>query len=79
MVEDHPLEYAKFSGVIPRGQYGAGSVEIWDKGTYELKHKDEKKIEFVLHGKKLKGNYVLVKTSYGSRPDKSWLWFKVKD
>jgi DNA ligase D-like protein (predicted 3'-phosphoesterase) len=75
-VEDHPLEYAKFHGVIPEGNYGAGKVEIWDKGTYELKNKDAKKIEFVLHGKKLKGNFVLVKTKYGSKPEKSWLWFK---
>ncbi len=76
-VEDHPLDYAKFQGVIPEGHYGAGVVKIWDKGTYELKHKDKKKIEVVFHGKKLKGNYVLVKTSYGSKPEKSWLFFKV--
>ena len=76
-VEDHPLEYAKFHGVIPEGNYGAGKVEIWDSGKYELKEKDSKKIEFTLHGKKLKGNYVLVKTNYGSKPEKSWLWFKV--
>ena len=76
-VEDHPLEYAKFHGVIPEGNYGAGTVEIWDSGFYELKNKDEKKIEFILHGKKMKGLYVLIKTNYGSRPEKSWLFFKV--
>lgn len=76
-VEDHPIEYAKFHGVIPEGNYGAGKVEIWDSGKYELKEKDSKKIEFTLHGKKLQGNYVLVKTNYGSKPEKSWLWFKV--
>jgi DNA ligase D-like protein (predicted 3'-phosphoesterase) len=75
-VEDHPLEYAKFQGIIPKGQYGAGKVEIWDKGTYELKEKTKDKIEFVLHGKKLKGNFVLVKTSYGNKPEKSWLFFR---
>ena len=63
-VEDHPLAYAKFRGVIPEGNYGAGKVEILDNGNYELKYADSKKIEFILHGKKLKGNYVLIKTSY---------------
>ena len=74
-VEDHPLEYATFSGVIPEGNYGAGLVKIWDKGFYELKHSDDKKIEVVFHGKKLKGNYVLIKTNYGNKPGKSWLFF----
>ncbi len=76
-VEDHPLEYAAFHGVIPEGNYGAGKVEIWDNGKYELKNKTLGKIEVIFHGKKLKGNYVLIKTHYGSKPDKSWLWFKV--
>ena len=76
-VEDHPLEYAKFKGVIPEGHYGAGKVEIWDKGSYELKERDAKKIEFKLKGKKLKGNYVLVKTKYGAKPEKSWLFMKI--
>jgi DNA ligase D-like protein (predicted 3'-phosphoesterase) len=76
-VEDHPLEYAKFQGTIPKGHYGAGTVRIWDKGTYELKHKDSKKIVLDFKGSKLKGEYVLVKTSYGSKPEKSWLFFKV--
>ena len=76
-VEDHPLGYATFKGRIPEGLYGAGTVEIWDSGSYELKNKDEKKIELVLRGKKMKGNYVLVKTSYGNKPEKSWLFFKI--
>ena len=76
-VEDHPLGYEKFKGIIPEGNYGAGKVEIWDKGTYELKYQDSKKIEIILHGKKLKGHYILVKTSYGNKPDKSWLLFKI--
>lgn len=76
-VEDHPLEYAKFQGTIPEGHYGAGKVEIWDKGFYELIHKDSKKIEFEMKGKKLKGKFVLVKTNYGSKPEKSWLWMRV--
>lgn len=73
-VEDHPLQYAKFHGVIPEGNYGAGKVEIWDNGNYELKYQDEKKIEFILHGKKLNGHYVLIKTGYVKN---GWLWFKV--
>jgi len=76
-VEDHPLEYAKFKGVIPEGNYGAGKVEIWDKGNYKLKEKTKNKIEFILYGKKLKGNFVLVKTRYGNKPEKSWLFFKI--
>ena len=76
-VEDHPLDYAKFQGTIPKGHYGAGTVKIWDKGTYELKHKDSKKIVVDFKGDKLKGEYVLVKTSYGSKPEKSWLFMKV--
>jgi DNA ligase D-like protein (predicted ligase)/DNA ligase D-like protein (predicted 3'-phosphoesterase) len=59
-VEDHPIEYAKFAGQIPAGQYGAGQVIIWDKGTYETKVWDEKMVEVILDGKKLQGRYVLV-------------------
>jgi len=76
-VEDHPLEYAKFKGTIPEGNYGAGKVEIWDNGKYKLLEKTSNKILFNLKGKKLTGNYILIKTSYGSKPGKSWLWFKI--
>jgi len=78
MTEDHPLEYANFEGVIPEGEYGAGTVEIWDKGTWEpigdvqtgLK---QRKLEFILHGKKLSGTWVLV----GFKNDpKNWLLIK---
>jgi len=75
-VEDHPLKYAKFHGVIPEPHYGAGKVEIWDKGTYEMLEKKQKSMKIRLHGKKLKGDYVLVKTAYGNKPEKSWLFFK---
>jgi bifunctional non-homologous end joining protein LigD len=75
-VEDHPISYAKFEGEIKEG-YGKGTVKIWDKGTYELIWKDKKKIEFEIHGDKLKGKYVLVKTNYGSKPEKSWLFMKI--
>ena len=77
LVEDHPLQYASFEGTIPEGNYGAGKVEIWDRGFYELLEKDEKKIEIKFHGKKLKGKYVLIKTHYGNKPEKSWLFFKI--
>ena len=77
LVEDHPLQYATFRGVIPEGNYGAGKVEIWDKGFYELLEEDEKKIEIKFHGKKLKGKFVLIKNHYGNKPEKSWLFFKI--
>jgi DNA ligase D-like protein (predicted 3'-phosphoesterase) len=76
-VEDHPKSYAKFEGEIPEGQYGAGKVEIWDEGTYKLLEKTKEKIEVEFSGKKLKGKYVLVKTNYGSKPEKSWLFMRV--
>lgn len=76
-VENHPLDYAKFKGTIPEGQYGAGKVKIWDKGKYEMIEKKQKSMKIKLYGKKLKGDYVLVKTSYGNKPEKSWLFFKV--
>jgi DNA ligase D-like protein (predicted 3'-phosphoesterase) len=74
-VEDHPLDYAKFEGVIPEGNYGAGKVKIWDRGTFELINKKENKIIFKINGKKLKGNFVLVKF----KPPKNWLFFKKKE
>jgi len=76
-VEDHPLAYAKFKGTIPEGNYGAGKVEIWDNGKYNLIEKTSKKIIFELHGKKLKGKYCLIKTNYGPHPEKSWLFFRI--
>lgn len=71
-VEDHALSYAKFEGTIPEGQYGAGEVKIWDKGTYSLVEKEAKKIVVEFKGKKLKGKYCLVLF----RPPKNWLFFK---
>jgi len=76
-VPDHLRSYAKFEGTIPKGEYGAGEVKIWDKGKFHLIEKTPKKIEFELKGIKLKGKYVLVKTKYGSKPEKSWLFFKI--
>jgi len=74
-VEDHPIEYANFEGIIPEGNYGAGKVEIWDKGTYELIKQTPKEIEIKIKGKKLKGKYILIKTNYQENK-KSWLFFK---
>ena len=76
--ENHPASYLTFKGIIPKGHYGAGKVEIWDKGTYEiiskdLKAKKGKSLKFILKGKKLKGEYVL----YQFR-EKAWLFYKVK-
>ncbi|MEM7820899.1 MAG: DNA polymerase ligase N-terminal domain-containing protein [Candidatus Aenigmatarchaeota archaeon] len=73
-VEDHPLSYASFRGRIPEGQYGAGTVKIWDKGTYEPLEWTDKSIVVKLHGKKLKGDFCLVRF----RPPKGWLFFKKK-
>jgi bifunctional non-homologous end joining protein LigD len=90
MVEDHPLEYKDFEGVIPEGNYGAGSVIIWDRGSYHHPAaRDEKESEklllegfrkgnlkFVLEGEKLRGEFALVKTG---KDGKSWLLLKKKD
>ena len=72
-VEDHPLDYATFAGEIPKGQYGAGSVEIWDSGTYELvEEKRDGGLTIRLHGKKLEGLWTLVPAKLDGNP-KNWL------
>jgi len=71
--EDHPLNYITFEGVIPEGEYGAGRVEIWDSGTFDLAGTDSKKIEFDLKGRRLTGSYVLVHTG-----ENNWLMLKKK-
>ena len=73
-VEDHPVEYANFKGTIPEGEYGAGTVEIWDKGTYMLIDRKEHKLIIDINGNKLKGSYVLVRF----KGQKNWLFFKKK-
>jgi len=85
-VEDHPREYGSFEGVIPEGEYGGGTVMLWDKGkwspevdnvTAALKSGD---LKFTLRGKKLRGSWVLVRTrGYGSKAGKSWLLIKHRD
>ena len=76
-VEDHPIDYASFEGSIPEGQYGAGTVTIWDKGTYDIKKWDDNTIEFIPKGKKLTGRYVLVRLKKAG--EKNWLLLKAKE
>ena len=75
-VEDHALDYANFEGEIPEGEYGAGKVEIWDKGTYKLLERKDNKLLFELQGKRLNGKYTLVQ--FG-KEKKNWLLIKAKE
>ncbi len=88
MVEDHPIEYGSFEGVIPKGNYGAGSVMLWDGGTYELlgdataeEQLARGDYKFRLHGEKLNGDFAIVRTrrSKGSGKGNEWLLLKKKD
>lgn len=88
-VEDHPLDYADFEGVIPEGEYGAGAVIVWDSGPFEnLTNEDGDEIPLEdalrkghvsvwLHGKKLRGGYALTRIRHGYKPQ--WLLVKMKD
>ena len=78
LVEDHPVEYADFEGVIPEGEYGAGTVGIWDRGTYRLLEKREDKIVFSLEGDRLRGNFILIRLRK-SQKGNEWLLIKQKD
>jgi len=86
-VEDHPVDYAFFEGVIPEGEYGGGTVMLWDQGTWVPESEDpdaalkKGELKFTLHGKKLKGSWVLVRTrGFGKKPDSSsWLLIKHRD
>jgi bifunctional non-homologous end joining protein LigD len=86
-VEDHPIDYANFEGAIPEGEYGGGTVMVWDNGTWEPEIPDvnaalEKgDLKFTLHGKKLQGSWVLVRTrGFGSSRGRSaWLLIKHRD
>ena len=80
-VEDHPVDYADFEGVIPEGEYGGGTVMVWDIGTYEPENTDDVsaalrkgELKFSLNGKKLKGSWVLVRTR-----ERQWLLLKHRD
>lgn len=72
------MEYADFEGIIPKGQYGAGPVLIWDRGLYELEQKGEEKISVVLEGEKLKGGFTLMRIK-GKGESNQWLLVKRKD
>jgi len=85
-VEDHPLDYAEFEGVIPAGEYGAGPVIIWDRGYYRGKPPQadfgemmsDGRIKLNIHGEKIKGGYMLVRTGWGGKKN-NWLLIKEKD
>lgn len=90
-VEDHPLEYAEFEGVIPADEYGAGTVQVWDRGTYRsmMKNRHGQRVplekaprtdnlEFWLEGKKLRGGYALIHSKMRGRKE-NWLLIKLKD
>lgn len=91
MVEDHPFEYRNFEGIIPEGNYGAGRVIIWDEGTYNVLGAENKKqsikkikedldkghITFILHGKKLKGEFAMIRLKKAKEND--WLIIKKSD
>ena len=84
--EDHPLEYAKFQGEIPQGNYGAGEVIVWDNGTFEVEGNlpaqqqlDRGELKFILHGKKLTGSFVLVRIRSRQPGKQEWLMIKHRD
>ncbi len=90
--EDHPLDYADFEGVIPEGEYGGGTVLVWDAGPYRnLRAEKEEgarsmaesiedgQVEVWLEGKKLQGGYVLIRTGSAEDDDARWLLIKMKD
>ena len=84
-VEDHPADYAKFEGSIPAGEYGAGTVMVWDAGTWtpEAPQVDAAlrrgELKFMLHGRKLRGSWVLVRTRRGPSGRAAWLLIKHRD
>jgi len=83
-VEDHPLEYAGFEGEIPPGQYGAGEVMIWDRGTWEpvedpVKGMEKGHLKFLLRGKKLQGVWALVQMHFKDEKKEQWLLIKDRD
>ncbi|HEV8117925.1 MAG TPA: DNA polymerase ligase N-terminal domain-containing protein [Thermoanaerobaculia bacterium] len=85
-VEDHPIEYAKFEGIIPEGEYGGGTVMVWDNGTWAPESPDvdaalkKGDLKFALNGTKLKGSFVLVRTRGRYQAGKtSWLLIKHRD
>src|SRR5207253_2787967 len=85
-VEDHPVDYGSFEGIIPEGEYGGGTVMLWDRGEWEPlgnPHEDYRagKLKFKLHGGKLRGGWMLIRTSRASKSgeQRQWLLFKERD
>ena len=90
-VEDHPIEYNKFEGTIPKGEYGGGTVMLWDRGTYRYGGAEPDPVEglrrgyakgdfkFILEGKRLRGSWVLVRTRRGDPKRPQWLLIKHRD
>ena len=88
-VEDHPIEYNKFEGTIPKGQYGGGTVMIWDRGTYEPEAGGGEEtlregyrrgdLKFIMHGERMQGSWVLVRTRRDDRGKNQWLLIKHRD
>lgn len=78
-VEDHPFDYKDFEGEIPKGEYGAGTVTIWDKGVYEILKWDDKVVEIIAVGKKLNGRYSLVHSpNFPGGKENNWIFIKNK-
>src|SRR6266478_9534508 len=83
-VEDHPLDYGGFEGIIPEGQYGGGTVMLWDRGTWTPEVPDvdaalrEGNLKFTLSGKKLRGSWVLIRTKSGLGGSKRPTWLLIK-
>jgi bifunctional non-homologous end joining protein LigD len=84
-VEDHPVDYGNFEGTIPQGEYGGGTVMLWDRGTWTPEVDDvdaalaKGDLKFTLNGEKLRGSWVLVRTKFGDRKKPQWLLIKHRD
>src|SRR6476619_4228819 len=83
-VEDHPVEYGSFEGIIPQGEYGGGTVLLWDRGDWEpvsdaMASYRKGRLKFVLHGEKLRGTWNLVRTAGTPSDQRRWLLFKDRD
>jgi bifunctional non-homologous end joining protein LigD len=70
-VEDHALEFGSFDGEIPEGQYGAGTILVWDRGVYDLLAWSEERIEVILHGQRFSGRYALIR--FRRKGEREWL------
>src|SRR5271166_4097057 len=85
-VEDHPLDYGGFEGVIPKGEYGAGPVMVWDAGTFDVEggltaqqQLERGELKFSLHGRKLRGSFAMVKIRQPKEKGDPWLMIKHRD